>query len=130
MGKTKSDTIFMIMNTHGKSSMKISSIYEWYNIFKNDSARDVADRQRSGRPNMMSVKTEEIRELLQKRFIKFPKIRSSPALTSGFIDGRSVYCVVENTWKRCGFSMRGTDFPDAVSNPEVSCPAQRNPTLT
>lgn len=65
MGKTKSETISMIMNTYGKSSLKKSSIYEWYNIFKNDSKRDVADRQRSGRPNTTSVKTEEIRELLQ-----------------------------------------------------------------
>ena len=57
----------MIMNTYGKSSVKKSSIYEyeWNNIFKNDSARDVADRQKSGRPDTTSVKIEEIRELLQ-----------------------------------------------------------------
>ena len=103
MGKTRSETIFMIMNTYGKSSMKKSNIYGCYNIFKNDSARDVADRQRSGCPNTTSVKTEEIRELLQKRFVKFPKISSSPPLTSGVIDGKSVYRVVENISKRRDF---------------------------
>jgi hypothetical protein len=103
----------------GKSSVKKSSIYEWNTIFKTIlrvmlSTRDVDLDVPTRQGLMIFMICETIRFL--------PKLRSSHALTSGVIDGRSVYRVVENISK-------SFKFPDAVSHQEISCPAQRNPTL-
>ena len=55
----------MITDSYGTSSMKKTSKYEWFNVFKNDPSHDVTDRPRSGRPSATSEKADEIRELLQ-----------------------------------------------------------------
>ena len=55
----------MITDTYGTSSMKKTSIYEWFNVLKNDPSHDVTDRPRSGHPSTTSGKADKIRELLQ-----------------------------------------------------------------
>ena len=62
MMKTKSETISMIAETYGDSSLKKTRVYEWFNIFKNN-LNHVKDRPRSERPRTTAGKAKEIREL-------------------------------------------------------------------
>ena len=53
--------------------MKKSSIYEWYNIFKNDSTRDVADRQRPGCPSMTFDDVHDLPIVVRETIRKIPQ---------------------------------------------------------
>ncbi len=54
----------MITGTYGEAALSRTRIYEWFNIFTEDSTADAIDQPRCGRPNTTSVKTDEIKVLL------------------------------------------------------------------
>ena len=65
----------MIMDTYSRSLMKpkkkkkkkkkIASIFEWFNVFKNDLSQDYANRPSSGRLCTTSEKADEIWDTLK-----------------------------------------------------------------